>query len=139
MKKIKEFFDSKGYGFYVVLLTMIFSLFTLIVFLVSNKEGYLSWGSFAFMLVLILGDILLFAFKKDNFVPALNFICGLFICGFFINACYSYIATVMTGIDIESFSNGFILTVIGSVFIFVLSIASIFTPLNKKSITSQNA
>ena len=99
MEKMKEFFNSKGYGFYVVLLTMLLTIFAIIAFFVGNKEGYVSWGSFAFMLVLILGDILLIAFKQDNYVPALNFVCSLFACGFFINACYSYIATVMTGID----------------------------------------
>lgn len=134
MEKMKEFFNSKGYGFYVVLLTMLLTIFAIIAFFVGNKEGYVSWGSFAFMLVLVLGDILLIAFKQDNYVPALNFVCSLFACGFFINACYSYIATVMTGIDIETFSIGFILSVIGNVCMIVFSIASIFMPLKKQQL-----
>ncbi len=134
MEKMKEFFNSKSYGFYVILLTVLFTLFTIIAFFIGNKEGYVSWGSFAFMLILIVGDILLIAFKQDNYVPALNFVCSLFACGFFINACYSYIATVMTGIDIETFSVGFILSAIGNIFMLVLSIASVFTPLKKKEL-----
>lgn len=131
MEKLKEYFSTKGYGFYLILTSAVLALITIIVFFVGKDEGYLSWVSFGFLLTLVLGDAILIAIKKDNFIPALNTICSGLALGFFIDACYSYVATVMTGIDIESFSMAWILTVILSVLLFVISAATIFTPLAK--------
>lgn len=137
MEKFKKYFSTKGYGFYLILTTILVALITMIVFFVGLGEGFLSWFSFGFLVALVLGDIALIALKKDNFIPALNTICSGVALAFFIDACYSYVVTVMTGIDIETFSINWILTVILSVLLFALSAATIFLPLTKANETEQ--
>lgn len=139
MEKLKEYFSTKRHGFYLVLSTIVLAIVTIIIFFVGVGEGYLSWVSFGCLLALVLGDLILLALKKDNFVPALNTICSGLAIAFFINACYSYVATVMTGIDIESFSMPWILTTVFSVLLFVISIITVFAPLGNNTNTSNEA
>lgn len=131
MEKVKDFSKNKSVGFYFILASCLLSLILIIVFLPNTKSGYYTWLSFIFLLVAILGDVVLIIFKKEDFAPALNSVCAGLAIGFFINACYNYVATVMTGIDIESFSGDFIFSVILYVLLFGSSIASIFIPLRK--------
>lgn len=141
MGKINEYLKTKRTGFYFIFATFVLTLFTLIVFLAGYNASFMSWASFGLMLALLVGDVVLLAFKKDNFVPALNAICSGLALAFFINACYGYVAAVMTGIDIETFSGEWIMSVIGYVASFALSIASIFIPVVKedKEAVEENA
>lgn len=133
MEKLKKYFSTKRYGYYLILVAIAFALITIITFFIGLGDGYLSWFSFAALLTLVLGDLLLFVFKKENFIPALNTICSGLALAFFINSCYSYVATVMTGIDIETFALPWTITSISSATLFIISAATVFTPLSKNS------
>ena len=138
MKTIIERFKKCGLGSYFVFATMLTSLISLILCAVGANSGYQSWGSFAVFLILVIVDVVLFLFDKMAFAPAVNAILSGLGVGFFIYACYNYVATVFTGIDIESFSVDFILSLIFYILTYGLSIASIFLPLKKKEVETSS-
>lgn len=132
MKGILERFKRSSLGSYFIFATVLFSLISFILCLVGSATSYQSWGTFVCFLLLILVDIALFVFDKFQFAPAINTILSALGIGLFIYACYNYVATVFTGIDIESFSIDFIFSLIFYFLTYGFSIASIFLPLYKK-------
>lgn len=133
MKKVTDFLKTCGIGFYVTSAAIVTSIVCLILFGVGLGQGYQSWGSFVCLLVLILADVALVAFKKEAFAPAVSTILSALAIGFFIYVSYNYVAIVTTGIDIESFNTDWIMSVVFYVLTYGLSVASIFVPWTKKN------
>ena len=71
MEKIKNFFKSKSYGFYVTVAVVLLTLITSIVYADSygKNERYMSWAGFAVMLAGIFVAAGLTAFKRCELAP----------------------------------------------------------------------
>ncbi|MFA6624745.1 MAG: hypothetical protein WCS80_03165 [Bacilli bacterium] len=138
MSKISTYLKGKSVGFYFILGSLVLSLVALIIFFSGlGGDGFISWVSFACLFLIVIGDCILIYFKKESFAPALNSVLGGISLILLINDSYLYVSTVMTGIDIESFSAIWISSVIVLVLLFGISIASIFIPLTKKNNTNK--
>ena len=71
MDKIKDFFHSKSYGFYVTLLAVVLSLVTLIVYTSSfGGSRYMSWAAFVIMIIGMVAGLAMPIFRLDKWVPA---------------------------------------------------------------------
>ena len=135
MKSILERFKKCNVGAYFVFFTLLCSLLSFIFCLVGIASGYQSWLTFVCFILILVADVVLFVFNKLEFAPAVNAILSALGIGFFIYAGYNYVATVITGIDIENFSADFILSCVFYVLAYASSVASIFLPLYKKAKT----
>ena len=134
MEKIKNFFKSKSYGFYVTVAVVLLTLITSIVYADSygKNERYMSWAGFAVMLAGIFVAAGLTAFKRCEFAPQ-----GLALANFvarmvYITNFYNYVVVVMVGIDISSFSTQFIACTTLFAILLVASVANIFFKQSKE-------
>lgn len=132
MENICKYFKSKKCGIYVVAATLILTLFTIIVFAAKYNPSYMSMTSLVFMVIMLIANGCLIAFKKEEFIPTVNALCTGLALFMFIYASYNYVVVVLTGIDIEEFAIEWILSCVGHVLMFGTAIASIFTPINSE-------
>lgn len=132
MNKLITLFKESGPAIYVLIATLVSTLISIILFAVGFQTGYHSWGSLVCFILLIVADLVLFLFKKEAFIGAVSTILSALAIGFFIYEAYNYVAVVMTGVDIESFSPDFIASCIFFILNYALSVAMIFVPFKKK-------
>lgn len=135
---VKEYLKDKRYGFYFVLVTMLLSLITMIVYAVGySKTRYMSWGAFAIILIGVVLVAILLALKLYSLAPAVllttNFVALLM----FVYYIYFFISSVMTGIQFSGFPPEFIATTTFFVLMLVASIITVFVPIAKKTETHQ--
>lgn len=110
MEKIKSFFASKSYGFYVTLGLMVLSIITALLYAVNYKDfvAYMDWTAVILMLVAVGLSLALVILKQEKFAPVVlgigNF-AGLLI---YIQKIYGYVAVVLVGIDVNTFSTQFL-------------------------------
>lgn len=110
MEKIVNFFKDKSYGFYVTLISILFTIITFSVYVSSygKYDSYMSWEGFYFMVAGAVLALIAIVIKKYSWAPivlaATNYI-GLL---YYILKIYNYVVVVLVGIDLASFSPAFI-------------------------------
>ncbi len=110
METIKSYFKEKNYGFYVTLVTLLFTIITLSIYAsrYGNYESYMSWPGFYLMIIGAVLALITIVIKKYDWAPiilaAFNFIALML----YITKIYNYVTVVLVGIDIVSFSASFI-------------------------------
>lgn len=126
--KFKNYFKNKSYGFYVTIAVAVFTLVTSIVYADSygSNDRYMSWAGFAIMLVGIAAAAVLVASKQYEWAPPALALANLIALLLYITNIYNYVAVVMVGIDIASFSTQFIACTTLFAIAIVISIADIF-------------
>ena len=139
MKFVKKLFEGKKYGFYVSLAIMVLSLVTGIVYIscYNGTDEFNTW-SFAFLIIGIVLSAGLLAFKKERAAADVLGLCVFLGVLFYIYAIYYYVSVVMVGIDLDHFSNEFIVTTTFFVITLVLALVNMFLPQAKaKEITEE--
>ena len=131
MNKIKGLWKAKSWGFYIVVLALLLALFTLVVNGAFYTKSFMSPTAIGLLITVIVVDVILILLGQDRFVPAFSAILSGIALGFYIDACYLYVSTVMTGIDVTEFSLTWILTTIGFAGTFIVFIATVFMPITK--------
>lgn len=128
---------KKAYGFIVMLLVAALTVVTAIVYMNSYQklEAYMSWPAVGIMVAgAVLALILTIAGLTDlgtGVLAAANLV-GLLL---FAKAIYGYVAVVLVGIDLNSFSPQFITCTALFATSFILSIVTMFLP-QKKVVTT---
>ena len=111
MEKIVNFFKDKSYGFYVTLISILFTIITFSVYVSSygKYDSYMSWEGFYFMIAGAVLALITIVIKKYSWAPIIlattNYI-GLL---YYILKLYNYVVVVLVGIDLASFSPSFIM------------------------------
>lgn len=134
MEKIKNFFKTKSYGFYVTVAVAVLTLITSIVYADSygRNERYMSWAGFAIMLAGILVAAGLVALKRGEFAPPVLALANFIALMLYITNIYNYVVVVMVGIDISSFSTQFVSCTTLFAILLVASVANIFFKQSKE-------
>lgn len=128
MEKIVNFFKDKSYGFYVTVISIIFTIITFSVYVSSYSkfDAYMSWEGFYFMVLGAVLALITIILKRYSWAPiilaATNFI-GLL---YFILKIYNYVTVVLVGIDLTSVSATFITCTVLFAINVVLSTANVF-------------
>lgn len=127
MDKIKDFFHSKSYGFYVTLLAVVLSLVTLIVYTSSfGGSRYMSWAAFVIMIIGMVAGLAMPIFRLDKWVPAVLLVTNFVSFLLFVYYVYFYVSVVLVGIQATSFSSGFIASVVFFALTIVACVADVF-------------
>ena len=127
MDKVKKFFESKSYGFYVSIGLAVLSLVTAIVYAsLFHMSRYMSWGAFAVVIVgVVLAAVLPFLkqAKWSCCAIALADFIALLLYAYNI---YFYVSVVMVGIQASTFSPQFLACTSLFAILLVLNIANVF-------------
>lgn len=141
IEKIREYLKEKGIGFYVLAIAAVFTVVSAIVYAVSyasSGEGNLKMMNIWVIVFLIIGTIggaALSLFKKTCFwAPFVTAACVFVAFLFFVVTVYPYVSVVMVGIDISSFSSGFLASTILLVIALITSVAAVFFKQRKDSV-----
>lgn len=129
MGKIKEYLEDKKYGFYVVLVTVVLSLVTLIVYAVGiSYLGFLSSWAVVLLIAGVILAVALIALKQYRFAPAALF-STIFIA--FLLAVYYLYDFVVSSVFWGNFAvpPQLVATAVFFALTLVASIASVFTPI----------
>ena len=133
MEKIKSFFASKSYGFYVTLCLIVLSIITASLYAVNYKDfvAYMDWTAVILILVAVCLSIAMIVFKLGKFAPAVlavgNF-AGLLI---YIQKIYGYVAVVMVGIDVNTFSAQFLICTTFFALTSIISLVNVYLKQDK--------
>ncbi len=132
MNFFKEYLSDKSYGFYVVLVTMLLSLITVLVYSIGfGQIGFLSWQAIVSLIVGLVVAAGLLVLKQYKFVPAVLFVSIFF--AFIMVLYYVYdflISSVFWGnfeVPVQ-----IILAAVFFLLAIIASIVSVFAPIVNK-------
>ena len=102
MENLKEFFKSKGIGFYLVAAASLLAFVQFIIYIVAftniEYRNYMHWSVIFFAVLAIAGGIALSVFRKTaNYAPIAFTVCELLSFLFFIRFGYMYFSTQFFG------------------------------------------
>ena len=137
---MKEFFKEKGIGFYVLVISVLLTITTAIVYWVNysktgeiNLEMMTKWG-FSFLIIGTVSAVGLASFKQTAFwAPIALAICNFIALLFYVVKIYQYVAIVFVGIDISTISPRFLSTTLLIGITAVISIVGVFFKQLKES------
>ncbi|MCR5078424.1 MAG: hypothetical protein K6B65_00645 [Bacilli bacterium] len=140
MEKIKGFFQNKGVGYYVSVVTGVVALVVAIVYAVvyggyrsNNNEGVISWAAFALLLVCFVLPIVAGFTKLEKYSPYGVFACGLLALVFYIYKIYYHASVLFAGIELQDNKSSFFLLSGMMVVVFLLTIVAFFLPQTKEA------
>ncbi|MBP5254144.1 MAG: hypothetical protein J6Z23_02010 [Lachnospiraceae bacterium] len=125
---MSKFLKEKGIGFYLTVCLAVLAVVTAIVYAVSyrNYVGFMSWPAFWLLIggaVLAVGLHFIKLGKVSPWLLAAAVLAAVLL---YIECLYSYVVVVLVGIDLNSFSNQFILCTSLFGACLVLSIVNIY-------------
>lgn len=134
MELIKNFFKRKSYGFYVSLAVIVMTIITMAVYSASygNMARFMSWAAIGVMIAGIVVGLALSVLNLGEWGAAVMAITNFIGLSQYITKIYNYVAVVMVGIDINSFSSEFIACTVCFAILIVISVANIFFKQEKK-------
>ncbi len=134
MEKIKNYFKDKSYGFYVTIAVFLLTLVTVIVYgdAYGSNDRYMSWVGAGLMIAGLVIAIVLTALKQHEWVPPVLALANFIALLLYVTKIYNYVAVVMVGIDVASFSVQFISCTVMFSILIVVSVADIFFKQSKK-------
>lgn len=127
MDKVKKFFESKSYGFYVSIGLTLLSLVTAIVYAsLFHMSRYMSWGAFAVILVGVVVAVALPFVKQAKWSCAVLALADFLALLLYVYNIYFYVSVVMVGIQASTFSPQFLACTALFVILLVCNIANVF-------------
>lgn len=127
MEKIKNFFKSKSYGFYVSVAVCILSLIAVCAYALGyGGTKYMSWLALIIVVIGVAVSILLMIFKQDKFVPAVILIATFVSMLSFVYGIYLLVVTTFYAASVVHFSGEFIAAVVFYIIAIVVGIANVF-------------
>ena len=126
---MKDLFKNKPVGFWITLSCTALCLVLCVLYpvLYSGYEEYTAW-SWMFPLFAVLAVGALTAVGYYSISPVALLLCILAGLGFFIYANYYYVSVVIVGIDADSFSSQFVVTLTMYLVATVAAADSVFLP-----------
>ena len=131
MELIKNFFRRKSYGFYVSLAVIAMTIITMAASY-GTMDRYMSWAAIGVMIAGIVAGLALSVLNLGEWGAAVMAICNFVGLSQYITKIYNYVAVVMVGIDVNTFSSQFIACTVCFAILIVISIANIFFKQEKK-------
>ena len=134
MDLVKNFFKRKSYGFYVSLAVIVMTIITMSVYSASYGmiDRYMSWAAIGVMVAGMVVGLALSVLNLGEWGAAVMAICNFVGLSQYITKIYNYVAVVMVGIDVNTFSSQFIACTVCFAILIVISIANIFFKQEKK-------
>lgn len=124
---MKGILAGKRSGFYVTLVLAILSVVTAAFYATSyGKYASMSWPAFALLLIGAVGAVALAFTGKGKWAPWVQVATIFIAILLFITTQYSYVAVVLVGIDLTSFSPQFVTSVVLLIVDLVIAIANIY-------------
>jgi hypothetical protein len=124
---MKGILAGKRSGYYVTLALSVLSVVTAAFYAVSySKYASMSWAAFASLIIGALAAVVLANIGKGNWAPWVQVATIFAAILWFIKTQYSYVAVVLVGIDLTSFSPQFVTSVVLLVAALVVSIVNIY-------------
>ncbi len=131
---MKELFNGKKAGFWVLLAAMVFAVVTLIAYpAVYGSTRFMSWTGFWFMLGGLALSCILVLCRQERFAPS-AMLAGSFVSFlYYVYNIYFFISSVVTGIQFSGFPPEFFLVAACFCLTLVLSIAAVFMKQSDKA------
>ena len=127
MTKIKEFFKSRGIGFYVFVLACVLSIIAICVYAGGfGGTKYMSWFSVIVVPIGIVVAALFMVFKFNNLAPAAALLATFVSLLFFVTGIYEYVVTSVYAASVISFKPEFTGAIFLYIFALIAGIISIF-------------
>ncbi len=128
LEKVKAYLSKKSYGFYVSLAVVLLTIITMIVYSASygSVERYMSWTAVGVMVAGMIVGLALCIFNLGDWGAAVMAVTNFVGLSQYITTIYNYVAVVLVGIDINTFSAAFYACTVLFVLLFVVSLANVF-------------